>query len=140
MPLIEPTTFTPGWRKYLAAEVKKVVDIPVLAANLIRSPEQAEKQLEEGTQDFVSLGRPLIADPNWVEKVEQGKENTIKRCICCLYCFESMEENAYKYTHGKCSVNPFVGRESQILDRNGRGDKVVIFGLDSGRTPFKKRL
>lgn len=125
---LEPTTFTPGWRKYLAAEVKKVVDIPVLAANLIRSPEQAEKQLEEGTQDFVSLGRPLIADPHWVEKVEQGKENTIKRCICCLYCFESMEENAYKYTHGKCSVNPFVGRESQILDRNGRGDKVVIIG------------
>lgn len=125
---LEPTTFTPGWRKYLAAEVKKVVDIPVLAANLIRSPEQAEKQLEEGTQDFVSLGRPLIADPHWVEKVEQGKENTIKRCICCLYCFESMEENAYKYTHGKCSVNPFVGRESQILDRNGRGDKVVIVG------------
>ena len=78
---LEPTTFTPGWRKYLAAEVKKVVDIPVLAANLIRSPEQAEKQLEEGTQDFVSLGRPLIADPHWVEKVEQGKENTIKRCI-----------------------------------------------------------
>ncbi len=125
---LEPTTYTPGWRKYLAAEVKKVVDIPVLAANLIRSPEQAEKQLEEGTQDFVSLGRPLIADPHWVEKVEQGKENTIKRCICCLYCFESMEENAYKYTHGKCSVNPFVGRESQILDRNGRGDKVVIIG------------
>lgn len=125
---LEPTTFTPGWRKYLAAEVKKVVDIPVLAANLIRSPEQAEKQLEDGIQDFVSLGRPLIADPHWVEKVEQGNENTIKRCICCLYCFESMEENAYKYTHGKCSVNPFVGRESMILDRNGRGDKVVIVG------------
>ncbi len=42
---LEPTTFTPGWRKYLASEVKKVVDIPVIAANLIRSPKQAEMQL-----------------------------------------------------------------------------------------------
>ena len=69
---LEPTTFTPGWRKYLASEVKKVVDIPVIAANLIRSPKQAEMQLEEGTQDFISLGRPLIADPHWPNKVKSG--------------------------------------------------------------------
>lgn len=125
---LEPTTFTPGWRKYLAEEVKKVVDIPVIAANLIRSPEQAEKQLEDGIQDFVSLGRPLIADPHWVEKVEQGKEDTVKRCICCLYCFESMMHNAYEYTHGHCSVNPFVGRECEMPDRSGSGRKAVIVG------------
>lgn len=125
---LEPTTFTPGWRKYLAEEVKKVVDIPVIAANLIRSPQQAEKQLEDGIQDFVSLGRPLIADPHWVEKVQCGKEDTIKRCICCLYCFESMMHGAYEYTHGHCSVNPFVGRESQVLNRNGKGRKAVVVG------------
>ncbi len=61
---LEPTSFETGWRKYLAAAVKKEVKIPVLAANLIRSPEQAEAQLEEGIQDFVSLGRPHTADPH----------------------------------------------------------------------------
>lgn len=125
---LEPTTFDCGWRKYLAAEVKKVVDIPVLAANLIRSPEQAEQQLEDGIQDFVSLGRPLLADPHWVNKVEQGRENTVKRCICCLYCFESMENNAYRYTHGNCSVNPFMGRDNVKLKQNGNGRKVVVVG------------
>lgn len=125
---LEPTTFECGWRKYLAAEVKKVVDIPVLAANLIRSPEQAEQQLEDGIQDFVSLGRPLLADPHWVNKVEQGRENTVKRCICCLYCFESMENNAYRYTHGNCSVNPFMGRDNVKLKQNGNGRKVVVVG------------
>lgn len=125
---LEPTNFTPGWRKYLAAEVKKVVDIPVIAANLIRSPKQAEMQLEEGTQDFISLGRPLIADPYWVKKVKNGDENLIKRCVCCLYCFESMMNGAYKYTHGHCSVNPFVGREDVILNNNGNGRKAVIIG------------
>ena len=125
---LEPTTFDCGWRKYLAAEVKKVVDIPFLAANLIRSPEQAEQQLEDGIQDFVSLGRPLLADPHWVNKVEQGRENTVKRCICCLYCFESMENNAYRYTHGNCSVNPFMGRDNVKLKQNGNGRKVVVVG------------
>lgn len=125
---LEPTTFTPGWRKYLANEVKKVVDIPVIAANLIRSPKQAEFQLEEGTQDFVSLGRPLIADPHWPNKVKSGNENLIKRCVCCLYCFESMMKGAYKYTHGNCSVNPFVGRENVSLKQNGNGRKVLIIG------------
>lgn len=125
---LEPTTFECGWRKNLAAEVKKVVDIPVLAANLIRSAQQAEQQLEEGIQDMVSLGRPLLADPHWAEKVQRGKEDTIKRCICCLYCFESMENNAYRYTHGHCAVNPFIGRDSQVLKRNGKGRKVLVIG------------
>lgn len=125
---LEPTTFPVGWRKYLAEEVKKVVDIPVIAANLIRSPEQAEEQLEAGIQDFVALGRPLIADPHWVEKVKADKSDTVKRCICCCYCFESMEDGAYKYTHGHCSVNPFVGREQCKLENNGNCRKVVIVG------------
>lgn len=125
---LEPTTFECGWRKNLAEEVKKVVDIPVIAANLIRSPEQAEQQLEDGIQDFVSLGRPHIADPHWTEKVQSGNEDLVKRCVCCLYCFESMMNGAYTGTHGCCSVNPFVGREAETLKKNGNGRKALIVG------------
>ena len=91
-------------------------------------PKQAEEQLEAGIQDFVSLGRPHIADPHWVQKVQNGKEKEIKRCICCLYCFESMMNGAYTGTHGHCSVNPFVGREKEKLKQNGNGRKVLIIG------------
>lgn len=125
---LEPTTYQCGWRKNLAEEVKRVVDIPVIAANLIRSPQQAEEQLCAGIQDFVALGRPLIADPHWANKVYSGNEDKISRCVCCLYCFESMMENAYKYSHGHCSVNPFVGRENVKLNKNGNGRKVVVVG------------
>lgn len=125
---LEPTTFECGWRKYLAEEVKKVVDIPVIAANLIRTPQQAEKQLEDGIQDFISLGRPQIADPYWCQKAQKGRENEIKRCVCCLYCFESMMHGAYEGDHGYCSVNPLVGRETETLPKNGNGKKVVIVG------------
>ena len=124
---LEPVSFEPGWRKYMAKAIKDAVSVPVLAANLIRSPEQAEAQLKEGVQDFVSLGRPHIADPHWAEKALSGK-GTIKRCICCLNCIESMYTNAYVGTHSECSVNPFVGHEGDELKKDGNGRKVAVIG------------
>ena len=110
---LEPTTFAPGWRKHLAVAVKQEVDIPVIAANLVRSPEQAEEQLAAGTQDFVALGRPLLADPEWVAKVRDGREAEIKRCIMCCHCFESLLEKAARCQILECSLNPRLGRERE---------------------------
>ena len=127
---LEPVSFKPGWRAYMAKAVKEAVSVPVLAANLIRSPEQAEQQIRDGIQDFVSLGRPHIADPYWAQKALNG--GTIKRCICCLNCIESMQSNAYFGSHGECSVNPFVGHESEELKKDGDGRKVVVIGAGPG--------
>lgn len=123
---LEPVSFEPGWRKYMAKAIKDAVSIPIMAANLIRSPEQAEQQLKDGVQDFVSLGRPQIADPYWAEKALNG--GVIKRCICCLNCIESMQNNAYIGSHGECSVNPFVGHESEELKKDGNGRSVAVIG------------
>lgn len=112
----------------MAAAVKNAVSIPVIAANLIRSPEQAESQLLEGTQDMISLGRPHIADPHWANKAQSGNEKDIKRCICCLYCIESMQNNAYTGGHGLCAVNPFVGKEDFTFPEDGNGRKVMVIG------------
>ncbi len=129
---LEPMSYKCGWRAYMAAAVKKAVNIPVIAANLIRSPEQAVEQIENGTQDMVSLGRPHIADPHWAEKVQSGNEKDVSRCICCLYCIQSMQDNAYTGGSGGCSVNPFVGRENTELKKNGDGRKVVVIGAGPG--------
>lgn len=128
---LEPTTFEPGWRKHLAKAVKDNVHIPVLAANMIRSPEQAEKQLEEGCQDFVNLGRPLICDPEWVNKAQSGREDEIKRCLNCLFCMESLFKNSLDGKCAQCSVNPRFGREFEIpeeLPKDGYGRTVVVVG------------
>ena len=116
----------------MAKAVKQEVSIPVIAANLIRSAQQAEDQLLDNIQDFVALGRPMIADPHWTQKVFEGREKAVKRCVNCLYCFESMQNNAFKGTHGKCSVNPMLGRESDALKINGEGRTVVIVGAGPG--------
>lgn len=125
---LEPVTFDCGWRKYMAKAVKKQLSIPVIAANLIRSGDQAEQQLQEGYQDFVAVGRPTIADPHWAKKIEQGNEEDVKRCVCCLYCFESMQANAYKGIHANCAVNPMLGHEREGLICNGSGKTVAIVG------------
>jgi 2,4-dienoyl-CoA reductase-like NADH-dependent reductase (Old Yellow Enzyme family)/thioredoxin reductase len=127
---LEPASFALGWRKYMSEAVKKEVSIPVIAANLIRSPKQAEEQLEAGIQDFVALGRPHLADPCWTHKVQTGCETDIKRCICCLWCFESMEHNAYLGLAGTCAVNPRMGAEKKYeqMNKNGEGRQVVIVG------------
>lgn len=127
---LEPVSFEPGWRANLARAVKEAVGIPVLAANLIRSAGQAESQLAGGTQDFVCLGRPCLADPEWTSKVGRGNEDGVRRCINCLWCFESLLANAPLGKPLECAVNPRLGREREtaVPLKNGAGRTVVIIG------------
>lgn len=128
---LEPTTFDLGWRKHLAAAVKQAVNVPVLAANFIRSAQQAEAQLAEGTQDFISLGRPLLADPELPEKVRTGREDEITRCIACLWCFESMLAGGFTGHPGQCALNPRCCREDEIPEvpaQSGKGRTAAVIG------------
>ncbi len=130
--LVETGSFEPGWRKHLAAAVKEAVSIPVLAANLIRSPEQAEAQLAEGIQDFVSLGRPFLADGAWARKAQEGRADEIKRCICCVYCFESVVKNGMAGDCLSCAVNPRLGREKETAEPRVDGDGRVVAVVGAG--------
>ena len=127
---LEPTSFEPGWRAYLAKEIKSVVSIPVCAANFIRSPEQAERQIADGWQDFVGSARTFICDPHWVQKCEEGRPEDIKRCIGCLNCISSFMTNAKVGKNGECALNPAVGREriDNAMPRDGEGKTAVIVG------------
>lgn len=134
---LEPMSFEPGWRKHLARAVKDTVSIPVIAANVIRTPAQAEEQIAEGTQDFVALGRPLLADPGWVAKAASGSEDSITRCISCLRCIESLEDEGRMGFSMTCALNPRMGRERETADppRDGRGRAVAVIGAGpSGMT------
>lgn len=127
----EPISFTLGWRKYLAKAVKEQVSIPVIAANLIRTPEQAEAQLTEGTQDFIAMGRSHLADPHWANKAMEGRGEDINRCICCLRCMETFQENIMNGKPVECAVNPHACRESELpraMPKDGLQRSVVVVG------------
>ncbi len=112
---LEPTSFEPGWRAYLAKAIKETVKIPVCAANFMRSPDQAERQLEEGVQDFIGSARTFICDPYWVKKTEEGRTNEIKRCIGCLNCIESFTYGALSGKNGECALNPVKTASTCLL-------------------------
>ena len=127
---LEPTSFEPGWRAYLAKAIKGTVSIPVIAANFIRSPEQAERQLEEGYQDFVGSARNFICDPDWAKKAQEGHPEQIRRCIGCLHCIKSFIENATVGKTGECALNVAVGIEKEYaaLPQDGKGKTAAVVG------------
>jgi len=95
----------------LAAAVKKVVGIPVIAVGKLGKAELAERVLNEDKADFVAMGRPLLADPHWPAKVREKKLEDIRPCIGdhdgCL-------GRAFKGKPLSCSVNPTVGLEAEL--------------------------
>ena len=72
-----------GWRSYMARAVKDKFKKPVINAGNYRDPKVVEKVLESGDVDIVGMGRGLIAEPNWVKKVENGEEDILRKCISC---------------------------------------------------------
>ena len=123
---IEPGTYDQGWKKYMAAEIKKQVKIPVISVANIKEPDVAEAILREGCCDLVGVARGHLADPAWCSKARAGKAEMISKCIGCLVCFDEIEHGR----HVKCSVNPMTGREREFahLRYNGQGKTVVVIG------------
>ena len=119
-----------GWRNQIYAYFKEVVDtIPVYGPNEVKTPEEGEKVLESGCQDFLVLARQQIADPEWVNKAREGRSEDIRPCISCNTC---MQQITIDHQPLRCSVNPLAGREidNQFLPK-GEG-LVVIIGAGPG--------
>lgn len=125
---IEPQGLPEGWKKHLAAEIKKNVSIPVIAVNNIKYPATAERYLEEGVCDFAAIGRGQLADPQWGAKAKAGRDDEIRKCLGCMHCFNCLG----KLHPIECTVNPVVGREGRFnedtLKRDGDGRTVVVVG------------
>ena len=80
---IDSSNLPDGWRSYMARAVKERYGKPVITAGNIRSPKVADDILARGDADLIGIGRGLIADPDWVNKVERGEEADIRKCISC---------------------------------------------------------
>lgn len=131
--ILEPMSYPEGWRVYLAENIKKEVQIPVITVGVIRSPKTAEGILAAGRADFVALGRTLIADPEWPLKAMEGRVEDIRKCITCnIWC---IGERVFKNLHVRCTVNPVAGRELEyplITSTLSPGHFAVIGGGPAG--------
>lgn len=110
----------------MAAEVKKVVKIPVIAVGRLEVPEMAESIIAQGKADVVALGRGLLADPYWPAKTAAGKTADIRPCIGC---HDGCIGRFFRGRPLSCAVNPTCGREiSYQLSPAGKTRRVVVIG------------
>jgi 2,4-dienoyl-CoA reductase-like NADH-dependent reductase (Old Yellow Enzyme family) len=129
----------PGFGVYAAHKVRDrlqgagVSDTPVFTVHRILTPDQAEGILERGEADGITLVRALIADPEWVNKAREGRDDEIRRCTgvnqsCYGNLLQSMPIN--------CVQNPSVGREDDLglgtLEPAARAKNVVVVGGGPG--------
>jgi 2,4-dienoyl-CoA reductase-like NADH-dependent reductase (Old Yellow Enzyme family) len=121
--VLPPMTFPDATFLDFAADIKKVVDVPVIAVGRLGDPATATDAVGSGKTDFVALGRTLIADPQWVEKLR--REEPIRRCLACNTCINEMRGGAGI----GCVVNGAAGREALFADRRPpRGERIAIIG------------
>src|SRR5262249_19662819 len=106
-----------------AADIKTQVKVPVIAVGRLGDPATAEAALASGKADFVSLGRTLIADPDWVEKIRRGEP--VRRCLACNTCVNEMRGGAKL----RCVVNGAAGEELSFPAGKGpAGERIAVIG------------
>jgi hypothetical protein len=106
-----------------AADVKKAIKVPVIAVGRLGDPEAATQAVASGKCDFIALGRTLVADPQWVNKLRGGEP--IRRCLACNTCIYGMRGGAGI----SCVVNGTAGREAQFANVSPPfGERIAVIG------------
>lgn len=95
----------------ITKRLKPELNIPLITSNRINTPELANRLLEEGVADMVSLARPFLADPKFVEKAELGKSETINICIACN---QACLDRVFVNKTASCLVNPRACQETEL--------------------------
>ena len=112
-----------------AAQVKKAVDIPVMAVGRINDPQIADEIIRQGKADLVCIGRGLLADPEMPIKAKSGRLDEIRTCIACNTCMQSI----FKKGRIECLVNPMLGREEEMaFIPTEKPKKVMVVGGGPG--------
>ena len=127
LPAVPPYIYPKGAFLHYAEAIKKVVRIPVYTPGRLDDPFLAEKALRENKTDFVALARGLIVDPDWPQKIADGRVKEIRPCLACSECRQNV---VIKGMPIRCSVNAWAGREQELelVAPAGNKKKVLIIG------------
>jgi len=108
--VIQPQTAPEGALVDVAGAFKQISKVPVGVAGRLKTPSYVEDVLASGKADLINIGRQLIADPDWVNKVAAGQEDDITPCIACNRCIDEIALDRPII----CAVNPLAGRETIV--------------------------
>lgn len=120
-----------GMNVYEASEIKKVVNIPVFVVGKINDVRYAADLVERGLVDGVSMGRPLLADPDLPKKALENRFDDITPCGSCGGRCITPEDPHHPVC--KCHINPLVGHEYDFpFNPTDKPKKVLIIGAGPG--------
>lgn len=111
---------------WVTEKVRPHVKVPIVTCNRINTPDEAEAILASGKADMVSMARPFLADPEFVQKAEQDKANLINTCIGCN---QACLDNIFQGKRASCLVNPRACFETELKIKPAtRRKKVAVIG------------
>ena len=116
-----------GWRSYMAKAVREKFNKPCISMGNVRDPKVAERILADGDADLIGMGRGLIADPAWVNKVATGHECDLRKCISCNVGCAGNRIGVNRPI--RCTVNPSVLEGDVYKKKNvNKNCNVVVIG------------
>ncbi|MCW3004545.1 MAG: NADH:flavin oxidoreductase [Conexibacter sp.] len=127
---VAPMSVPRGHMLDYAARFKAELTIPVIAVGRLDDPALAERVVADGLADVVLLGRGLLADPDWPNKVQAGRPQEVRPCIACNACVDLVGRGLDL----RCAVNPETGREStwDVVPAGEARDVLIVGGGPAG--------
>ncbi len=119
---------------WITKKVKEHTNLPVIATNRINNPEDANKIIQDGTVDMISMARPFLADPEFVQKAKNNQSHLINTCIACN---QACLDHIFKNKVASCLVNPKACHETEFnQNKTKRKKKLIVIGAGPAGISF----
>ncbi|WP_045555747.1 NADPH-dependent 2,4-dienoyl-CoA reductase [Streptomyces sp. FxanaA7] len=120
------TSVPRGAYSWVTKKLMGEVSVPLVTTNRINTPELAEELLADGHADMVSMARPMLADPDFVNKAREGRSDAINTCIGCN---QACLDHTFSGKITSCLVNPRACHETElVLSPTRRRKRVAVVG------------
>ena len=119
---------------WVSAKFRKEISIPVITSNRINMPETAEEVLARGDADLISMARPMLADPEWVNKAASRRADEINTCIACN---QACLDHVFQLKTASCLVNPRACYETELnITSASSPKKLMVVGAGPAGLAF----
>jgi 2,4-dienoyl-CoA reductase (NADPH2) len=119
---------------WVTAKLKQKVSIPVITSNRINTPEEAERILMNNEADMISMARPFLADPQFINKARDNRASRINTCIACN---QGCLDRVFRKQRATCLVNPRACYETELqFTKTKIPKKIIVIGLGPAGMAF----
>lgn len=119
---------------WVTKPLKAEVNIPVITSNRINTPEVAESVLSQGHADMISMARPFLTDPQWVNKAQSNRASEINTCVACN---QGCLDYVFQGKRATCMLNPQACYETELVfPKVKQPKKIAVIGAGPGGLAF----